>query len=248
MNQVLPNYQLNSALVPKILTVGREATPVIVIDELLTSVRPLLDIACRWSQFVEERQAGYPGRRAVLPAEFSRLLLRALEPLIRETYGIDPQAPLRCSRQVFSLVTRNETELAVLQRVPHFDTRQPLCFALMVYLSPGNFGGTGFFRHRPTGYERITDECFPAFVDSVQSYFQTNGLPPARYCTGSDGHFELVESVPYQSNRLLIYPGNLLHSGLIEPSRDTDSDPASGRLTANVFFEFGNQLCPRSSS
>lgn len=239
-DETLSGCRLNDKLTPQVLSVGREATPVIVIDKLLTSVQPLTDIACHWSRFVEEQQSGYPGRRAVLPAEFSRVLLQALEPLIRTTYGIDENIPLRCQRQLFSLVTRSESDLAVLQRVPHFDTRQPLCFALMVYLNPGNFGGTGFFRHRPTGYERITDDRFPGFAHSVQKFFQLQGPPPPRYCTASDEHFELIESVSYQSNRLLIYPGNLLHSGLIEPGRDANADPASGRLTANVFFSFGS--------
>ncbi len=237
-SEMLPACRLNSELAPQLLHVGREATPVIVIDDLLTSVQSLVGIACSLSQFSEAQQSGYPGRRAVLPAEFSRILLQSLEPLIRETYGIDPRATMRCSRQLFSLATRSETELAVLQRVPHFDTHKPLCFALMVYLNSGPFGGTGFFRHRPTGYERITEERFPGFAESVQRYFQTHGFPPPRYCTASDEHFELIESLPYRSNRLLIYPGNLLHSGLFEPERDLCNDPARGRLTANIFIDF----------
>jgi hypothetical protein len=38
-----------------------------------------------------------------------------------------------------------------------------------------------------------------------------------------------------------MYPGYLLHSGLIDPSRDIATDPARGRLTANLFFMPGNR-------
>ena len=65
-----------------------------------------------------------------------------------------------------------------------------------------------------------------------------HGTPPARYCRGSDAHFELIHQVDYRPDRLLIYPGNLLHSGLIEPDRDLSADPARGRLTANLFLDF----------
>jgi hypothetical protein len=41
-----------------------------------------------------------------------------------------------------------------------------------------------------------------------------------------------VEAVP---DRLIIYHGSLLHSGIIPPGMKLSADPREGRLTANLF-------------
>lgn len=236
--KVTSRWGIRSAMALSVRMVGIEKTPVMVLDDVMTDVQPLVGVASQWATFSEETESGYPGQRAVLPSDYSRELLSVLEPMIRKTYSIEPARRMRCFRQLFSMVTRPETHLSVGQRVPHFDTRRPYYFAVMHYLNTGPFGGTGFFRHQPTSYERITDARFPLFVEQAEAHIKENGLPPARYCRDSGGQFELVEAVDYRPNRLLIYPGNLLHSGLIDPQRDLGEDPASGRLTANIFIDF----------
>lgn len=222
----------------QIVRVGVERTPVIVLDNVLGDLETLKRVACEWAPFSGEGQAGYPGIRAQLPADYGRSILSWLEPLIRRVYGVPERFAGQCIRQQYSLVTTPESDLAVLQRVPHYDTRRGLYFAIMHYLNPGPFGGTGFFRHRPTGYERITDERFGHFVGEAERFMHKHGLPAARYCQGSDAHFEMIHQVDYRPDRLLIYPGNLLHTGLIQADRDLSADPATGRLTANLFLDF----------
>jgi hypothetical protein len=125
-----------------------------------------------------------------------------------------------------------------LQRVPHFDNHSPFYFATVHYLNPGRYAGTGFFRHRPTGYERIPEDRYPAYMQAAESHIKAKGLPPEKYIDASDDHFELIAEVEYKPNRLIMYPGNLLHSGLIRPDRDINHDPAKGRMTANLFLYF----------
>ena len=139
---------------------------------------------------------------------------------------------------MFSLVTLKPEQLQPLQRLPHMDNRGPWYFASVHYLNAGDHGGTGFFRHRPTGFERITNERYESFKEAENSHFASNGPPAEKYINESDDHFELVAAVGYKPNRMAIYPGNLLHSGLIKPDRDICDDPATGRLTANLFFYF----------
>ncbi|WP_341939165.1 DUF6445 family protein [Marinimicrobium sp. C2-29] len=222
----------------QIVRIGAEQTPVIVLDNVLGDLETLKRVACEWAPFSSEGQAGYPGVRANLPADYGRWVLSRLEPLIREVYKVPEHFRGRCIHQLYSLVTTPESELAVLQRVPHYDTRRGFYFAIMHYLNPGPFGGTGFFRHRPTGYERITDERFEHFVGEAERHMREHGAPPARYCQGSDAHFEMIHEVDYRPDRLLIYPGSLFHSGLIQADRDLSTDPAVGRLTANLFLDF----------
>lgn len=234
----LSRWRIRTAVTPSVRYVGRERTPVVVMDEVMEDVQPLITLASQWAVFSEERGAGYPGQRAVLPSGYSRELLSLVEPVIRDVYSVESTSTMQCFRQLFSMVTRPESELSVGQRVPHFDTRRPFYFAVMHYLNTGSFGGTGFFRHKPTSYECITEKRFPKFVEQAEAYVKENGMPPARYCRGSEGQFELMDSIEYRSNRLLIYPGNILHTGLIDPVRDLGSSPAKGRLTANIFVDF----------
>ena len=65
-----------------------------------------------------------------------------------------------------------------------------------------------------------------------------NGLPAEKYINASDDQFELIDKIDHRPNRMAVYPGNLLHSGLIVPERDISGDPAKGRLTANMFIYF----------
>ena len=71
---------------------------------------------------------------------------------------------------------------------------------------------------------------------STQPFVQKNVQAPTR-----GPIIELIGEVEYRPNRMVIYPGNLLHSGLIQPDRDINDDPASGRLTANLFLYFGER-------
>jgi hypothetical protein len=48
----------------------------------------------------------------------------------------------------------------------------------------------------------------------------------------------LYHQIEYRPNRLVIYPGNLLHSTIVNPQTDIDANPSSGRLTTNIFINF----------
>ena len=147
----------------------------------------------------------------------------------------------------FSLLTHRETELTRFQRVPHFDSLNVDYFALVHYLNPGNFGGTGFFRHRPTGFERLTQDRFPQFTQAAEGHFRMHGEPAAQYIRGSDDHFELIATMNYRPNRIIAYLGNLSHSGIAHLEQDIDANPVTGRLTANLFSAVRLKLFVRLS-
>jgi hypothetical protein len=229
--------QLNPDANIDILMPGLERTPVIVMDNLATDLQPLLETA-QQQEFTSPAQAAYPGVRAPLPHEYTKTLLQAIYSLITDLYKIPKHLQLYPQNQYYSLVSTAPEELARLQRVPHFDSLSPYYFAIMHYLAPGPRGGTGFFRHEPSGFENINASRFETFKASAEAYMAEHGEPPPRYQTESDQHFAVTETVSYQQNRLMIYPGTLLHSGLIEPDTDIDANPQTGRLTANLFIEF----------
>jgi hypothetical protein len=106
------------------------------------------------------------------------------------------------------------------------------------YLNPSEHGGTAFYRHNPTGIERIKESNVDEYLSSVSLYFNQNGSPNGRYIDSSDQQFTKIGEIPYVQNRMAIYPGNCLHSGTIVADKDIDPNPLSGRLTANIFINF----------
>ncbi len=233
-----PAVDLNPGLTIERRIVGNERTPVLVLDEVLTSTDALRSYAARNAKFSSKDTQGYPGVRAPLPATYRSALLPKLRDIIADAYGLSDNAECTPVHELLSLVATAPEHLALLQRVPHFDNHSPFYFATVHYLSPEHHGGTGIFRHRPTGFESISESRYPLFASAAQAYVQSAGEPSLAYIRESDDHFELIEELEYRPNRMIIYPGYLLHSGLIEPDTDISADPESGRLTANLFLLF----------
>lgn len=235
------NIKLNNSCRRDIQIVGDEKTPVVVIDEPILSTDELVHYACKHAEFDSNDEFVYPGIRAELPAEYAKVLVPELVALISHLYNLPRSYDYRLIHQLFSLVTQPPEDLGPLQRMPHTDNRIPYYFATVHYLNSGDHAGTGFFRHRPTSYERITEDRYQHYIQTASAHMEANGLPAEKYINESDDHFELIAEVEYRPNRLVIYPSNLLHSGLIQPDRDINEDPANGRLTANLFLYFAER-------
>ena len=231
------NYQVNTAIRPEIIYLGLEKTPLIMID-MLGLVWFGLRQQAQHSDFMRENQTYYPGQRAVLPKDYVAASLNALYQLIYKVYQVPEKLRLKPQMLFYALITQAENSLHPLQCMPHFDTSAPYYFALLHYLNDAPHGSTGFFRHKPTGFERVTDQRRQDYFLSAQNFIDTHGAPPQRYQVQSSEHYELYHQIPYQANRLIIYPGNLLHSSLVNLNTDIDGSPASGRLTANMFIDF----------
>jgi hypothetical protein len=223
---------------PEIRVVGKEQTPVIVIDDPIVSTGALQQAAAEDDGFHRDLQVMYPGVRTRLPDDYVDSVVPGLVALLREVYDIPGALCEKVIQRVFSLITTPPEDLAVIQRVPHFDDLKNWYFATVHYVAPGRFAGTGIFRHRPTGFERITQDRYRDYAAAAEAHMQAQGIPPAKYVEGSTDHYEMIEEIEYRPNRLIAYPGNLLHSGLVRPERDIGWDPRTGRLTANLFIDF----------
>jgi hypothetical protein len=218
--------------------VGNEKTPVIVIDDFLLDTADVIEGACRAVDYGPDATSAYPGLRAKLPRDYVIAVLNSIYRLLFKVFTVPATLNLKPVNSVYSLITTPEDELSLAQRVPHFDSNGLHYLAVLHYLSPGDFCATGLFRHRPTGFERITEERKVEFLRTSEAWVEAHGEPPRKYINASTGHYELYDRIEYRPNRLAAYPGNLLHSGLVEPQRDINSDPRTGRLTANIFVDF----------
>lgn len=176
----------------------------------------------------------YPGIRAPLPKAVSTDWLHALTPMLDSAFGrTDDGWEIQAW---FSLVTARPQDLIPMQRFPHVDGTDPNQLAMMLYLNETDHGGTGFFRHRSTGFEALTDENFPAYRNALQADVQKSGLPDAAYVTDGAPYFEMIHKSTGAFNEAIFYRGNVLHSGIIDNSAELSADPRKGRLTINAFF------------
>lgn len=246
-----PQLQLNPQARVRFFHIGKSRTPLLVIDDAISDI----DAWCAHasSQAFSRADAWYPGIRAALPASYYQPLLQALVPLVSQLVfalghaGSAAQsnapAPLKLELQqaVYSLITTDPAALDLLQRLPHVDSVSVHKLALVHYLAPGVHGGTAFYQHLPTGLERLTETTEPRYLAACQDFLTRHGVPDG-YPSASmqlqpGAQYQVLQKVQYQQNRLLVYPGALLHAAEVL-AQDIQADPALGRLTANLFFEW----------
>ncbi|WP_313958554.1 DUF6445 family protein [Novosphingobium sp. 9] len=178
--------------------------------------------------------SGYPGHFAPLPMDYIMSMVERLIPVISERFRTGPIRPGRV-RGNFSLLTTSCSELNVLQRIPHVDSADPMQFAVVHYLCTSEHGGTGFFRHRSTGYEILTPERVPHYNAVLDSELAQDAISAA-YVAADDALFALTTSCEAMMDRLIVYRSARLHGALAQaPSQDA-LDPRKGRLTANLFL------------
>ena len=234
MSDVVLKVNPQASLV--VIAAGEEKTPVIIIDNFAEDTSDIVRYAVNTAAFAPD-SSFYPGARARPPDSYSQEIVRALAPLLGKVYSVPRDRGLHV-KGYYSLVATPPDELRHIQRVPHCDSHGMYYFAVTHYLSPGQFGGTGLYRHRPTGFEKITEDRVAEYERASEAYVREHGEPPPEYFSESTDHYEFMLGIDYRPNRLVAYPGSLLHSGLIDPARDVSADPATGRLTANFFLDF----------
>jgi len=223
---------LNPSADIRVVHQGNERQPVIVIDNVLADPERWRNAAAR----ADYRRIGahYPGIRAPFPEEASQAIRTELEPLIARTFEFDPVPPvLEC---YFSIVTTSPEALAPIQRLPHVDGLERDRIAILIYLSGGEMGGTGFYRQRSTGFETLDADRFASFKAALEEGVAEHGLPPAGYIGGDTPLYERIASYEALPNRALIYRSRSLHSGEIAAAASLTADPAHGRLTINTFL------------
>jgi hypothetical protein len=220
-------------MTPELRRVGEAQSPVVVIDDFTGAVDEVVELAAAMAPFPSSAGNYYPGlRRPIVPGEpaygYVKHLLKAAAPYIGGGFDVDTFDLLEAS---FSIVAAPPATLAVVQRAPHFDSIDPDYIALLHYLS--DTPGTAFFRQRATGIELVDEGNMAAFVGTARRVNATL----SGYIHGSNQHYEQIGQIEGVRDRLAIYRGAMLHSGIIPSDMAFSADPRAGRLTANIFIK-----------
>ncbi|MBU2879895.1 MULTISPECIES: DUF6445 family protein [Aliiglaciecola] len=229
---------LGNYIQPQYEFIGQEQTPIIIIDNYLSEPQLVINLAQNHSEFKPDTVTQYPGLRMPLPKQY---VVDYLKPLIQgfyKVFKIGQTLMPRPKDNCLSLITKTPEQLSAVQTLPHFDTNDPNLIAIIHYLGEGAHGGTGFFRHKKTEFETINSHRKHIYLTHAQNYLINNSHAKPAYCTAQHSEFECYKSIPYKPNRLIVFPGYLLHSSLLDNTTDISSCPQTGRLTANMFVHF----------
>jgi hypothetical protein len=216
--------------------IGAEASPVLVLDNFAADPQALVNYAASLAPFPPAQETFYPGLRAPVPMPFVRGVHAYLEAALRGVFELGDQVVVSGGWD-FSLVTRRPAALTLRQRMPHVDSTHPGKLALLLYLAPVDQGGTGFYRHRSTGFETITEDRFDRYEASLKAEVTAHGEPQDYIC-GDSPMFERIADYEAVFNRMLVYRSRNLHAASLAPGFAGADDPRTGRLTLNLFLHF----------
>ena len=221
---------------PSLQRIGDHASPLVMVDDFSGNVDAVARIAARLAPFPCPAGGYYPGLRRVLHERdatawsYVQHSMRSVAPFVAGAFDATGFDLIEAS---FSMITIAADALRPAQRTPHFDSTDPDYLAILHYLGGTDATGTAFYRQRSTGIERVTDANLPAFVANARA----EGLASHGYIAGDNAHFAKVAEVAARPDRLVVYQGCLLHSGIIPPGLPLSPDPLTGRLTANFFIK-----------
>lgn len=211
---------------------GREGEPLVIIDNFTGQPERLRAMGMA----AQYHPAGvdYPGRRALADPSYLDLRRELMMQVMARVFGLSQS--INCEIAAFSLVTLPPDQLSLRQRIPHHDHSDAGRVAIMHYLDGPQSGGTAFYRHRRTGFEAITPAREAAYAAALAEDEREYGPPPPGYPLGDSAAYEQIGAVEAHVDRLALYRGRQLHSGIIPDPAALSDDPGVGRLTINMFL------------
>ena len=231
--------EINSNFVVEVDHVGQGKHKVITADHFYQHPQKILQLALDLpysNQF--EIIGNFPGVRASINLETQHLV-----DTITQLWGTPLTPFFKPQPVVFSGITTGQYRLNIGQRQPHIDQD----ITAMIWLNPAEscVGGTGLFRHRPTGLERLSPapdqdirhladrlELSDEFLKTQEGYenFQNsmifNPLFACRentYINDGNEFWELLKLIEMKPNRLIIFDGRCFHSQYIKPEHYTEA-------------------------
>lgn len=224
---------INPAAQFRVFQLGPEAEPVVIVDDLFANPQSLVEWAAR-DEAWGPAGAAYPGIRRPTPDDYLQNIFGSMRKLLGKVFGFGEEARFRLDSS-FAMVTGVPNELRNYQRVPHVDRSGPTDLAMVHYLCDGHFGGTSFFQHRATGWQRLDGprelEYNAALTKEMNQAVLPNGFPAADHPLYN--HLGAVEAA---FNRLVVYRAGQLHSPAIQRDARFSTDPRKGRLTVTSFL------------
>ncbi len=209
----------------------------LVVDDALLEPERWVDWAVEHrAVFADSPHNAFPGPELALPEPVIERIAAFFA--LRARGALGGRRTLRSLARL-SLTTRRPGELQPRQWMCHVDNAglEPgrCILAGVLYLfRRAELGGTAFYApERPIADIAAMKQAAMSLPPA--EFSARYGIAPG-YMTASNAWFRKLRSVPARWNRLIFYPGTVLHSADIAHPELLDPDPRKGRLTINAFF------------
>ena len=218
------------------LTVGQEGEPLLMVDSYLSGVDQIRNYAIHINKFTPSKSF-YPGIRMEVPFAYTAALAQNFKTYIEDFFGLSLSDAKKAVSQ-YSIVTCQPEELKLFQKLPHFDAPSRNSLAIIHYLCDAPDSGTALYRHKQSNYEYIDEIRVDGYMQQLKHQFNEPANHPKGYILGDTNEYEVIKPFTAKYNRLIMYRGSSLHSGIIQPDYTFDPSPKTGRLTIATFIEF----------
>lgn len=218
------------------LPVG-DGAPCVVVDDALLQPQALVDLALRHrAAFEPPRHNAYPGIELPLP---DAVVAHFVEHFLLHARAHLPARRVLAAHGRLAMVTLPPHALGPVQRVCHRDrlaaAADECAVAGVLYLfHDERLGGTSFFDPLQPGAE--TEALMAALAGPQGEAHAADAGLPRGYLTDDCAHFHRAATVPPRWNRLIWYDGGRFHNSHVARPDLLRDDPASGRLTLNLFL------------
>jgi hypothetical protein len=216
--------------------IGSEGEPLLKVDGFLSGADSLKEHAIRSNQFTKA-DTFYPGIRMPISINYTMAIAKNFQGYIEGLFGLQLSKVKRAASR-YSIVTSLPESLDLRQRIPHFDAPSRHSLAMIHYLCDGADSGTALYRHKESSFEYVDEKRNSQYLQNIDRQFANPLDHPQGYICGDTENFEMLQSFPAVYNRMLMYRGSSLHSGVIRPDYNFDPSPQTGRLTITTFLEF----------
>lgn len=263
-------FQVNAVdeLVITEAVISEQSWPYVIVDNLYKDPQKVREHVL--SLNFKPPQSRHPGMFAQLSSDVNLFpLYELIHKIYTHQFGYSCQETIQFSRNIsralFACLNRPENDLNKFQGKPHVDN---CMVAGLVYLNPEHMcqGGTGFYKHKPTGVETLIMRHQPsnehekkmlALIEKKGGFQHFKSLQEKsnkklnyhdfiediiqtehvkNYMTESTEIWELTGKVEMKFNRLVLYPAFLLHSAYYKPEW-FDLSIDKQRLTQNIFIK-----------
>jgi hypothetical protein len=108
----------------------------------------------------------YPGLRMNAPSLYINAIPFYLANLLGPVFGLTPDK-IAGGKSLYSMAITPPDHLERKQCLPHIDSFLSGDLACAHYLCDKDQGGTALYRHKKTGYEKITSETIDLYIQAV---------------------------------------------------------------------------------
>ena len=218
----------------QVVRIGEEENPIVIVDNFIDDTEALMQCYANNKDRYNDNSTYYPGVHVQAPPSYSDFLFVQLATVIKDTFKLPPKYISKIESD-FSICNLPESELSVKQTIPHYDAVGNTVLAAILYLCDEPFGGTAFYRHKSTGIERATRFNVEELGEHIVAELKATPKPYKYPNINSD--YEKIFEVKPKFNRLAIYRGNVLHSGIVTPHCFAP-ETYGERLTVRTFIRF----------